>query len=237
MCIACTLRALSKYAMAEDEMADGLSTINVDQLSRDVNALVQAAADIEPQYEGHDQADASSGCCQVSTVSTMNLISAAVGKTFSFNSLFWINSTTWTTVSSIYITSNNYDEFHPIQYIELSKWWDNIAFKFQSAFAVKSATKRANTPAAGVKINLKIFLKFSKICLVTSQNCLYFEHSVKAQGLFSSELSCVLSGNNINKFGSWLLAVALVNDIMYCISMIEVHSTSNFVLVATASSL
>lgn len=68
--------------MAEEEMADGLSTINVDQLSRDVNALVQAAADIEPQYEGHDQADASSGCCQPS----------ASGKDDGISQLYFSNS-------------------------------------------------------------------------------------------------------------------------------------------------
>lgn len=48
--------------MAE-EMADGLSTINVDQLSRDVNAIVQAAAGNNRPFE--DDVDTSQECCQV----------------------------------------------------------------------------------------------------------------------------------------------------------------------------
>ncbi|XP_071823744.1 uncharacterized protein [Apostichopus japonicus] len=43
--------------MAEEDLGDGLAAINVDQLSRDVNALVQAAADINPPFESDNPED------------------------------------------------------------------------------------------------------------------------------------------------------------------------------------
>lgn len=48
--------------MAEEDLGDGLAAINVDQLSRDVNALVQAAADINPPFESDNPEDST---CQV----------------------------------------------------------------------------------------------------------------------------------------------------------------------------